>query len=237
MQTARRDGIGSDAPHCLTSMATCTPRGSPSVKPPRRLTSPPVPRCKRGAPGSRDAAAGDHGDTGTGGLCLVGMEPVSNSMLLEQTARAPSYSLERVAATRPMREGTPLRALAERIRTPLFAPGRALSALYPVEQAQLKQQAATLTDVFQRSSANVEGRNGSLALRNHALRGLDNPRKRVCLTTVHNVLLTRPDGTTAAERFFGQKPRSMCTAILGAVDMPPAPLSPPRRAVGQDQRG
>jgi hypothetical protein len=87
-------------------------------------------------------------------------------------------------------------------------------------------------DVFQRSSSNVEGRNGYLALRNHALRGLDSPRKRACLTAVHNFLFTRPDGTTAAERFFGQKPRSMFAAILGAVEISPAPFSPPRRAVG-----
>jgi Family of unknown function (DUF6399) len=145
----------------------------------------------------------------------------------------PSYYLERVAATRPRRAGQPLRELAERIRTPLFAPGGALSALPPVEQERLKQKAATLADVFQRSSSNVEGRNGYLSLRNHALRGLDRPRKRVCLTTVHNFLLTRPDGTTAAERFFGQKPRAMFTAILEAVEIPPAPLSPPRRVVGK----
>jgi hypothetical protein len=63
-------------------------------------------------------------------------------------------------------------------------------------------------DVFQRSSAHVEGRNGYLALRNHALCGLDNSRKRPCLTVVHNFLLKRPDGATAAERFFGQKPQS-----------------------------
>jgi hypothetical protein len=37
---------------------------------------------------------------------------------------------------------------------------------------------------------------------------------------------------TAAERFFGQKPRSMFVAILASVELPPAPLSPPRRAVG-----
>jgi len=47
----------------------------------------------------------------------------------------------------------------------------------------------------------------------------------------YDFFLTRPDGTTAAERFFGQKPRSMFTAILDAVDIPTAPLSPPKRAV------
>jgi hypothetical protein len=143
----------------------------------------------------------------------------------------PSYYLERVASTRTVTQGEPLRALAERLRTPLFEPGGALSHLPLAEQSQLKAEATKLADVFQRSSSNVEGRNGYLSLRNHQLRGLDHPRKRECLTAVHNFLLTRSDGTTAAERFFGQKPRSMFAAILGSVDIPPAPLSPPRRAV------
>jgi hypothetical protein len=67
-----------------------------------------------------------------------------------------------------------------------------------------------------------------LSLRNHQLRGLDLSRKRECFTAMHNFFLTRPDGTTA-ERFFGQKPRSMFAAILDSVDLQPAPLSPPRR--------
>jgi len=143
----------------------------------------------------------------------------------------PSYYLERVAATKPINEGQALRELANRIRTPLFAPGGTLSEMKPLEQDWLKQKAANFADIFQRSSSNVEGRNGYLSFRNHELRGLDNPRKRACLTAVHNFLLTRPDGTTAAERFFGQKPRSMFAAILEAVELPPVPLSPPRRAV------
>jgi hypothetical protein len=101
-----------------------------------------------------------------------------------------------------------------------------------MQQHQLKAQAATLAEVLQRSSSHVEGRNGYLSLRNHQLRGLDHPRKRACLTAVHNFLLTRPDGTTAAERFFGQKPRSIFAAILESVEIPPAPLSPPRRTGG-----
>ena len=39
----------------------------------------------------------------------------------------PSYYLERVASTRTVTQGEPLRALAERLRTPLFEPGGALS--------------------------------------------------------------------------------------------------------------
>jgi hypothetical protein len=144
----------------------------------------------------------------------------------------PSYYLDRVASTRTVTAGEPLRALAERLRTPLFEPGGALGECSVLQQDQRKAKAAQLAEVFQRSSSNVEGRNGYLSLRNHQLRGLDHPRKRTCLTAVHNFFLTRSDGTTAAERFFGQKPRSMFAAILASVEIPPAPLSPPRRAAG-----
>jgi hypothetical protein len=138
------------------------------------------------------------------------------------------YYLDRVAQTRTVTEGEPLRELAERLRAPLCEPGGILSQMSAEAQDQLHQKAKTLADVFQRSSSNVEGRNGYLSLRNHQLRGLDLPRKRECLTAIHHFFLTRPDGTTAAERFFGQKPRSMFAAILASVELPPAPLSPPR---------
>jgi hypothetical protein len=141
----------------------------------------------------------------------------------------PSYYLDRVAQTRTISKGVPLRQLAERLRTPLFEPGGLLSELSPEFQSALHQRAKELAEVFQRSSSNVEGRNGYLSLRNHQLRGLDLPRKRACLTTIHNFFLTRPDSTTAAERFFGQKPRSLFAAILNAVELPPAPRSPQRR--------
>lgn len=142
----------------------------------------------------------------------------------------PSFYLERVAQTRTVSDGQPLRELAARLRAPLFEPGGVLSELSPEAQDQLHNNAKRLAAVFQRSSSNVEGRNGYLSLRNHQLRGLDLPRKRECFTTMHNFFLTRPDGTTAAERFFGQKPRSMFATILESVELPPAPLSPPRRA-------
>jgi hypothetical protein len=144
----------------------------------------------------------------------------------------PSFSRDRVAQSRTVQAGEPLRELAQRLRTPLFEPGGVLAELREVQQSARTQQAKELAEVFQRSSANVEGRNGSLSLRNHQLRGLDRPRKRACLTAMHNFFRTCADGTTAAERFFGQQPRSMFAAIWQSVALPPAPLSPPRRAAG-----
>jgi len=142
----------------------------------------------------------------------------------------PSSYLDRVAETRTVSDGEPLRELAERLRAPLFEPGGVLSVLSPETQNHLHDEAQRLATVFQRSSSNVEGRNGYLSLRSHQLRGLDLPRKRECFTAIHNFFLTRPDGTTAAERFFGQKPRAMFAAILASVELAPAPLSPPRKA-------
>ena len=130
----------------------------------------------------------------------------------------PSYYLERVAGTRTVSAGEPLRELAERLRAPLFKPGGVLWELSSETQEQLQNEAKRLAAVFQRSSSNVEGRNGYLSLRSHQLRGLDLPRKRQCFTAIHNFFLTRPDGTTAAERFFGQKPRA---SIVGSATWPP----------------
>jgi hypothetical protein len=54
--------------------------------------------------------------------------------------------------------------------------------------------------------------------------------KPPALPGVSDFFLTRPDGTTAAERFFDQKPHSMFAAILESIELAPAPLSPPRKA-------
>jgi hypothetical protein len=100
---------------------------------------------------------------------------------------------------------------------------RALGELNLGEQGRLRHKAMMLAEVFQRYSSNVEGRNGYLSLRNHEIRGLEHPRKRACLTVIHNFLLTRPSGTTAAERFVGQKPRLMLAVILESVELPLRP--------------
>lgn len=144
--------------------------------------------------------------------------------------RRPSSYLDRVAQTRTGRAGAPLRERAERLRAPVVEPGGAGSAWSPAARDQLHDEAQRRAAGCQRSRATVEGRNGSLSLRHQHLRGLDLPRQRECCTAMHNLCRTRPDGTTAAERFVGQKPRSMFAAIGASVELPPAPLRPPRRA-------
>ncbi|MEM7592270.1 MAG: DUF6399 domain-containing protein [Cyanobacteria bacterium P01_A01_bin.83] len=50
----------------------------------------------------------------------------------------------------------------------------------------------------------VEGRNGYLSQIHHSRRGLSSKRLKVA-TVINNFALKRNDGTTAAERLFGQQ--------------------------------
>jgi hypothetical protein len=79
--------------------------------------------------------------------------------------------------------------------------------------------------LFQRSTAPVEGRNGHLELFHHGHHRLT-ARKLKALTAMHNYLKKRPDGaTTAAERFFGQKPRDLFEYLVERLPMPKRPRS------------
>ena len=53
----------------------------------------------------------------------------------------PSFYLDRVAQSRTVHAGEPLRELAQRLRTPLFEPGGVLAEWSEVQQNELKQQA------------------------------------------------------------------------------------------------
>lgn len=86
-------------------------------------------------------------------------------------------------------------------------------------QATWRKRALECAQVFQRSSSCVEGRNGQLSLKFHAFRRLNRQTLQV-LTVLHNYFIRRSDGTTAAERFFEQKPRDLFTWLLDKVELP-----------------
>jgi hypothetical protein len=86
-------------------------------------------------------------------------------------------------------------------------------------QTEWWRRASECAQVFQRSSSCVEGRNGQLSLKFHAFRRI-NPNSLKILTVLHNFFIKRADGTTAAERFFGQKPRDLFIWLLDKVELP-----------------
>lgn len=97
-----------------------------------------------------------------------------------------------------------------------------LAALAPDRRALLPRIAQDVADLFQRASSCVEGRNGHLALRHHSLHCLSDTRL-AALTAIHNFHVRRPDGTTAAERFFGAKPRDLFAHLLAHLPLPARP--------------
>ncbi|MCM1983759.1 DUF6399 domain-containing protein, partial [Lyngbya confervoides] len=70
---------------------------------------------------------------------------------------------------------------------------------------------------FQRTSSAVEGRNGSLAQLHHAHRGID-PKTLQVFKIIHNYDLRRIDGTTAAQRLFGQPFPDLFESVLAQMD-------------------
>lgn len=112
-----------------------------------------------------------------------------------------------------------LQKRAAELLAPLNGDASPLQGLTPADRQAIEQVARECAELFQRSSSCVEGRNGQLALRHHSLHRLRD-RKLTALTTVHNYFVKRSDGTTAAERFFGSKPRSLLKWILERVDLP-----------------
>lgn len=95
-------------------------------------------------------------------------------------------------------------------------------ALQPAVQQGLRNLARRCAQVFQRSSSCVEGRNGQLALGHHHLHRISDRKLRV-LTILHNYFIRRPDGTTAAERFFGAPPADLFQTLCDRMPLPARP--------------
>jgi len=108
-----------------------------------------------------------------------------------------------------------------------------ISALTQEERTLIEAVAQECAQVFQRSSACVEGRNGQLAWHHHHLHQI-RPRKLHALTVVHNYFTRRADGTTAAQRFFGAPPRDLFEWVLERVPLPgwPAQKRPTPHVTG-----
>ncbi|MGJ3495758.1 DUF6399 domain-containing protein, partial [Piscirickettsia salmonis] len=87
------------------------------------------------------------------------------------------------------------------------------------EKDHLKKIAKEGASYFQRSSSCVEGRNGYLSLRRHGLHRLSN-RKLSALTVIHNYFIKRPDGSTAADRFFGGQGSDLFEYLLEKMPYP-----------------
>ena len=115
-----------------------------------------------------------------------------------------------------------LKEMAEGLKAEAWQEGGALFSLPEEERTELEEVARQTAGLFQRSSSCVEGRNGRLSLQHHGQSRVSERRLKA-LTVIHNYLVKRADGTTAAERFFGQKHKDVFSWLLERLpDLPRA---------------
>jgi len=131
----------------------------------------------------------------------------------------PAAYLCRVARQAPSAEARhDLEGRARALVAPLVSDAeRDVAALVEVEAL-----AVECAGWFQRSSSCVEGRNGELALSEHARRGLSEKRLRA-LTVVANYAVYDETGTTAAQRFFGQAHADLFQWLFDHMPLPRRP--------------
>lgn len=114
--------------------------------------------------------------------------------------------------------------LAERLLKGAWAGDGVSSRLTKEDREEVRRVSEEMVGLFARSSSCVEGRNGRLALFHHGQTRLSAGRLKA-LTVVHNYLTERADGTTAAERFFGKKPRDLFDWLLERLPDLPRPAA------------
>jgi hypothetical protein len=112
--------------------------------------------------------------------------------------------------------------MAEGLQKEAWQPGGALARLPEEERKEVEEVARQSAGLFQRSSSCVEGRNGRLSLQHHGHSRVSE-RRLQALTVIHNYVVKRGDGTTAAERFFGHKHQDVFAWLLERMPDLPRP--------------
>ena len=154
-------------------------------------------------------------------------QPVAVVALVRNVLIPVLYLSRVIRQTRDGARRQELQSVRNRLLVGLTEPGGLWRTLPVALRRTLLAMAQDCVDLFQRSTGCVEGRNGCLSLHQHQTRGLG-PALLAALTVVHNFVLTRTDGTTAAVRFFGRAPEQALFPYLCQVL--PFPARPRKRA-------
>jgi hypothetical protein len=141
----------------------------------------------------------------------------------------PGYYWEMAAGrARTAFERNRLKEMAERLKKEAWQEGGVLAGLPTELRKEVQAVAAETAGLFQRSSSCVEGRNGRLSLQHHGHSRVSEQRLKA-LTVIHNYLVKRSDGTTAAQRFFGQPHKDVFSWLLARMPDLPRPAQPRRK--------
>lgn len=137
----------------------------------------------------------------------------------------PLAYLELVLKKTPTKNRKAIESTIEKLRAKTRA-----GPLNETELIELEKKAKEVACWFQRSSSCVEGRNGVLGMKHHGSHRLSQ-RRLNALTIVHNFHIRRPDGTTAAMRFFQKNHHELFETVLERTKM----MGKPRKRKINDQ--
>jgi hypothetical protein len=153
------------------------------------------------------------------------LEPLSLSPQWQQWVREcllpMVYWDHQVARTRCRRRKARMLAAGEAVRA-AWDQHVLTRRLAPHVLAEWHAWALQRTQVFQRTSSAVEGRNGYLSQMHHNQRGLPKRRYKVW-TIIHNFDCRAVDGTTPASRFFRQTFPDLFETVLSHIEALPQP--------------
>jgi hypothetical protein len=112
-----------------------------------------------------------------------------------------------------------LHELADRLATQVCAPTSPWGGWDPTLRRTVLAVAQTCVGLFPRSSSPLEGRNGHDSLCLHAHHQVSEGMRKARIT-LHNYVIQRDDGTTAAERLFGKKPDDLIAFLCEHIRLP-----------------
>jgi hypothetical protein len=141
----------------------------------------------------------------------------------------PGFYLQKVAEQQKLAETKhELKERAAQVLQEWYSRDGPFAALNENTRTQLETHAREYAQWFVRASSCVEGQNAILGWYHRSHRGLS-PRKMAARTVIHNYFIQRDDRTTAAQRFFGQKPQALFDYLVEQMPLPkrPAAQRPP----------
>jgi hypothetical protein len=149
-------------------------------------------------------------------------------LVVKEKLLAGHYWAMAAGRARTAEERARLKELAEKLKREAWQEGSALASLSEEERKEVESVAHEVAGLFQRSSSCVEGRNGRLSLQHHGHSRVSERRLKA-LTVIHNYVIQRADGTTAAQRFFGQPHKDVFSWLLERMPDLPRPAKKRRQ--------
>ena len=156
-------------------------------------------------------------------ICLENIDASAEERKLMEEYLIPGYYLEQASQKeKKLERKDQISEKSKELLSIIATRDGPYSFIDPLRCQILKEAAYECALIFQRSSSCVEGRNAHLSLHHQGTHRLSD-EKLGALTVVHNYFKKRDDGTTAAERFFCNKPKDLFEWLCENMSFPVRP--------------